>query len=240
MIDKSSPLPLYHQIVEKIKKQIEQGELMPGDTVQSEREYAEKYEISRMTVRQAITQLTNEGYLYRLKGVGTFVAERKIEQPLSGLTSFTEDMETRGMKPSSKIINFEIIPASASIASQLNMKEHSPVYEIQRIRLADNEPIALEHTYISANLVKGLTEEIVETSLYKYIESDSKLTIQNATQVIEASIANEQEAEYLNIKKGVPVLLIQRNTFLKDNQPFEVVRSSYRSDRYKFMINMER
>ncbi len=242
MIKKNSPIPIYYQIGEIIKDLIEKGELKPGDSLPAEREYAEKFQISRMTVRQAFTQLVNDGYLHRIQGKGTFVAERsgKIEQTLRGLTSFTEDMKVRGLKPESRLINFEIIPATKLIADQLGIQEYGPVYEIKRIRLADDEPMALETNYISANFIKGLTEKIVNQSLYSYIEDQLNLRIDHASQVIESSIANQLEADYLKIQSGAPVMLIQRNTFLKDGTPVEFVKSSYRADRYKFMIQMNR
>ncbi|MBZ5752621.1 GntR family transcriptional regulator [Metabacillus rhizolycopersici] len=242
MIKKDSPIPIYYQLEEIIKDLIEKGELKPGDSLPAEREYAEKFEISRMTVRQAFTQLVNDGYLYRIQGKGTFVAERKpkIEQALQGLTSFTEDMKARGMKPGSQLVQFEIIPATSLIANQLGIQEYGPVYEIKRIRLADDVPMALETNYISANFIKGLTEKIVNQSLYSYIENQLNLRIDHASQVIESSVADELEAEYLNIQPGAPVMLIQRNTFLKDGTPVEFVKSTYRADRYKFMIQMNR
>jgi len=240
MINKSSPIPIYYQIEEFIKELIENGELRPGDSLPPEREYAERYQISRMTVRQAFTQLVNEGYLYRMQGKGTFVAERKIEQPLQGLTSFTEDMKARGLEPGSQLIHFEIIPATKQIAGQLLIAEYGPVYEIKRIRMADSVPMAIETNYISANLVKGLTEQIVNKSLYAHIEGQLDLRIESASQIIESSIASQSEANYLKISKGAPVMLIQRNTFLKDNTPVEFVKSVYRADRYKFMIQMKR
>src|SRR5699024_385163 len=98
MIDKNSPIPIYYQLEEHIKKLIQDGELTPGDMLPSEREYGERYSISRMTVRQAITNLVNGRILYRVKGKGTFVMEQKMEQDLQGLTSFTEDMKARGLK----------------------------------------------------------------------------------------------------------------------------------------------
>jgi GntR family transcriptional regulator len=240
MINKKSPIPLYYQLEEHIKELIEEGELKPGDALPPEREYAEKYQISRMTVRQAFTQLVNNGYLYRIQGKGTFVADRRIEQALQGLTSFTEDMKARGLKPDSKLIVFEIIPATIQIANQLSITEYSPVYEIKRVRLADGVPMAIETNYISANLIKGLTEEIVNQSLYGYIEGQLNLQIDNASQVIESSVASQSEAKLLNINKSAPIMLIQRNTFLKDGTPVEFVKSVYRADRYKFMIQMKR
>ncbi|RFU63274.1 phosphonate metabolism transcriptional regulator PhnF [Bacillus sp. V59.32b] len=241
MINKNSPVPIYYQLQEQIKNMIEKGELTPGDLISSEREYAERYQISRMTIRQALTKLVDEGYLYRVKGKGTFVTERKIEQPLQGLTSFTEDMKARGMVPGNELLSFEIIPANNLIAGHLNIQEHGPVYEIKRIRLADDVPMALETTYIPANLIKGLTDEIMRhQSLYDYIEDQQHIKIDRGEQVIESSIADQMESQYLKIKKGSPILLIQRKSYLEDGTPIELVKSVYRADRYRFMINMKR
>ncbi|WP_112182039.1 MULTISPECIES: GntR family transcriptional regulator [Paraliobacillus] len=240
MIDKNSPVPIYHQLEQHIKQLIEKGDLKPGDMIPSEREYADKYNVSRMTIRQAIVNLVNERYLYRVKGKGTFIKEKKLEQSLQGLTSFSEDMKSRGMKASSKLISFEIIPADSKLANQLGIQEHGPVYEIKRIRLAEEEPMALERTYISANKVKGLTEEIVQQSLYEYMEEKLLLKIAKGTQEIEAAIVNNEEVEYLKIPEHSPIMLIQRATSLEDGTIVEVVKSSYRADRYKFMIELTR
>jgi GntR family transcriptional regulator len=240
MIDKNSPIPIYHQLEEFIKAQIESGELKPDETIPSERVYADMFQISRMTIRQALTNLVNDGYLYRQKGKGTFVNKKKVEQRLQGLTSFTEDMRERGFTPGSKLVSFEIIPASREIADRLKLAENTPVYEIKRVRLADNVPMALETTYLPANLVKGLTEDIINQSLYQYIEEKLSLVIYEATQQIEASSAKDQELRHLEIEKGSPVLLILRTSTLKDGTPFEFVKSAYRADRYKFVHTMQR
>ncbi|MBY6052247.1 GntR family transcriptional regulator [Cytobacillus firmus] len=240
MIDKQSPIPIYHQLEEYIKQLIENGKLKPDEAIPSEREYSEQYQISRMTVRQALNNLVNDGYLYRQKGRGTFVNKQKVEQKLQGLTSFTEDMKERGMVPSSRLISFEIIPAEPQLAKKLDIKENTPVYEIKRVRMADSLPMALETTYLPANLVKGLTEEIINKSLYQYIEEKLSLTIREATQQIEASIAKETEVNHLQVDPGSPVLLIARTSFLEDGTPFELVKSAYRADRYKFVHTMQR
>jgi len=240
MIDKNSPLPIYFQIEEQIKRKIENGEFQAHDALPSEREYAEQFEISRMTVRQAINNLVNDGYLYRQKGRGTFVADKKLEQQLNGLTSFTEDMKARGLNPSSKLLSFEIIPADKKIASELHISLYAPVYEIKRIRLADDVPMALETVYMSANLIKGLTEEIINLSLYQYVENYVKLKIDYATQTLESSIASELEVTHLAIPEHSPILFIQRHTFLIDGTPLEYVKSAYRADRYKFSIKISR
>lgn len=240
MINKQSPIPIYFQIEEHIKQLIEKGELKPGDAIPSERSYTETFQVSRMTVRQALSNLVQSGYLYRQKGKGTFVSERKIEQTLQGLTSFTEDMKARGMQPGSRLLGFNLVPASSTIAAKLKIAEHDPIYEIKRIRLANALPMAYETTYISANLVKGLTEEIVNQSLYHYIERELNMTIHHATQTIEAAIVGKDVMDELNLEKGAPVLLIQRHSFLANDQPLELVHSIYRADRYKFVIDMNR
>jgi GntR family transcriptional regulator len=240
MIDKSSPIPIYFQIEEQIKALIESGELKAGDSLPSERDYAEKYDISRMTVRHAINNLVNEGLIVRKKGKGTFIAEKKFEQRLQGLTSFSEDMKSKGFSPSNRLLFFEILPANEYIANQLEIKTHDPVYQVERIRLADNEPIALETTFISANLIHGLTEEVISQSLYHYIEEKLNLKIDYSNQVIESTAAGEKEATVLEIKKGAPILKIQRNSYLTNGLPFEIVKSAYRADRYKFSATIKR
>ncbi|MCM3594830.1 GntR family transcriptional regulator [Metabacillus idriensis] len=240
MIQKNSPLPIYYQLEEGIKEAIQQQQLMPGEMIPSEREYAEKYGISRMTVRQALSNLVNDGYLYRQRGKGTFVAHQKIEQPLQGLTSFSEDMRSRGLVPSTRVISFKEVEASIDLAAKLEVKAGAPLFELKRVRLADQLPMAYEMLYISKELAHGLTEEIAVNSIYDYVENKLGLKIQHGRQVLEASFARKTEAEMLEVAEGAPVLLIERRTTLDTNKPLEVVRSVYRADRYKFTIDMER
>lgn len=240
MINKNSPVPIYHQLEEFIKEQIEKGLLKEEDAIPSERELAERFEISRMTVRQAINNLVSDGYLQRKKGRGTFVTKKKVEQELQGMTSFTEDMLSRGMHPSNKLLSFEIIPADIKTAQDLKINETGQVYKIKRIRLADGSPMALETAYIPVGLVPGLTKENSNQSLYQYIEENLSLSISEARQEIEASIANSREAEALDIDEGEPILLIVRTAFLKDGTPFELVKSAFRADRYRFVHTMKR
>lgn len=240
MIDKNSPLPLYYQLEEHIKQTIQSEKLLPGDALPSERELSESLQISRMTVRQAITNLVNKGYLFREKGRGTFVSYQKFEQNLKGLTSFTEDMIARRLVPGNKLLHFEIFPAEQDVQALLSLEADELIYKIKRLRLANEEPIALETNYLPVKLVPGLTPEILEKSLYTYIEDKLHLKIGHATQTVESALVNEEDIKHLNVKKGMPVLLIQRETFLEDGTPLELVRSSYRADRYKFKIDIER
>jgi GntR family transcriptional regulator len=240
MINKNSPVPIYHQLEEYIKQQIENGSLEEESVIPSEREYAERFQISRMTVRQAINNLVSEGYLNRQKGRGTFVTKKKVEQELQGMTSFTEDMLSRGMNPSSILLSFQILPADKKTALALRIEETDSIYKIKRIRLADGAPMALETAYIPVEIVPGLTEENSNLSLYQYIEENLALSISEATQEIEASTADHLDAETLEIKFGDPILLIERISYLQGGIPFELVKSTFRADRYRFIHTMQR
>ncbi|ASK62715.1 phosphonate metabolism transcriptional regulator PhnF [Virgibacillus phasianinus] len=242
MIDKNSPLPIYYQLEEEIRLLIQTEKLSPGELLPSEREYAERYNISRMTVRQAINNLAAEGLLYRQKGRGTFVSEKKFEQDLQGLTSFSEDMRARGLTPSNKLLSFQTLHANERIAELLRLNKNDEVYEIKRIRYANESPVAVETIYTPKHLVGNLTDANVVESFYKYIETNLNLNISYGDQMIESVLANEFEIENLHVKAGDPVLLIQRITYLSDENatPLEYVKSAYRADKYKFKLQMRR
>jgi GntR family transcriptional regulator len=240
MIKKNSPVPIYFQIEQRIREKIDKKELKPGEMIPSEREFAEKFQISRMTVRQAITNLVNEGYLQRERGKGTFVAVKKFEKNVRGLTSFSEDMRSRGFEPGTQVLDFIIIEADSLIASNLQIEVGAKVYQIERLRLADQQPIAFEVFYMSEDLVPGLTREVAGHSIYQYVESEIGLHLTSGVQELEATTAHKREASALGIKVGAPVLYIQQITYLEGQQPLEFVKSFYRADRYKYKVEMVR
>ena len=240
LLDKQSPVPIYIQIEEYLKTQILQGDFVIGVAIPSERELTELFGVSRMTVRQSITNLVNEGLLYREKGRGTYVATPKIEQPLNGLTSFTEDMLSRGMKPSSKLISFKKIIPEKDIASELQLNEDEEVFVVKRIRYADDKPMAIERSYLPVKLVPELDLATIEGSLYSYIEQDKRLVISHATQCMEAVLVKKEDAELLQVYMPSAVLMIERISYLTKGIPFEIVRSAYRADRYKFISEIRR
>ncbi|MFT8316985.1 MAG: GntR family transcriptional regulator [Sporolactobacillus sp.] len=241
MIDRHSPVPVYYQIEQYIEELIDRQQLKIGERIPSERELTEQFQVSRMTVRQALADLVNAGALLRLKGKGTFVADRnKLEKKLSQIDGFTEDMLRRGMKPGSQLIAFEQIKANPKIAERLGlMPEEAAVFVIKRIRLADAQPMAIETTYIPCRLVSGLTEKMLSNrSLYDYLEQDQGFTIDRAEESLEAAIVTSDEARLLEVSPNSPVLLIERLTFTKDEKKIEFTKSLYRADRYKFMISL--
>ncbi|GAE32853.1 GntR family transcriptional regulator [Halalkalibacter hemicellulosilyticus] len=239
MINKNSPIPFYHQLEELIRHKIDTNELKEGDVIPSERALSEDYDVSRMTIRQALTNLVNEGLLTREKGKGTFVAKRKLEQPLMKLTSFSEDMKNRGLIPESRIIEFTEGVLSVSECKELQVPQKSVGYRINRLRLADNAPMAYEILVLPKVIFPQLSQESIHSSFYSYAE-ELGYQIDGATQTLEPSLAYEQESELLQIKKGSPVLLMKRVSRLADGRPFEYVKSIYRGDRYKFITELKR
>ncbi|ANU26373.1 GntR family transcriptional regulator [Planococcus versutus] len=240
MLDKQSPIPIYIQIEEQLKQQIQQGDFSIGMAIPSERELTERFGVSRMTVRQSITNLVNEGLLYREKGRGTFVASPKVEQPLNGLTSFTEDMLARGMVPSNKVITFEIRDPDADIVADLHLVEGEKVYFIERIRFADDKTMAIERTYLPVARFPALQSDLLKGSLYALIENNQQLKISHATQRMEAGLVKKEDAELLQISVPAAILMIERISYLAGDLPFELVRSTYRADRYKFTTDIQR
>ncbi len=239
-IDKKSPLPIYYQIQQIITEKIKSGELKPGDKIPSEHELCEQFGVSRMTIRQAINNLVKETQLYRKRGIGTFVQQTKVTQALEGLSSFTEDMKARGLNPSSKLISFAVKPASLYVAKHLGIEIESDIYEIQRIRLADNEPIAIERAYIPVYILPSLSVDTVQQSIYQYVETESGHKLIRAVQEIEATIVNEEDAKWLEIEEGAPILILEQCSYIEGDIPLEFVRCSYRADRYKFMTHVKR
>ena len=240
MIDKKSHVPIYIQIEEEIKRKIFLGEYKEGEAIPSERHLTEIFDVSRMTVRQSINNLVSSGLLYREKGRGTFVSSPKLEQSLNSLTSFTEDMLSRGYKPSSKIINFEKLIPPNEIAKDLLLDEGEEVYFVMRIRNADEIPMAIERTYIPVKLFPNLDEEKLDGSFYRLVEMDYGYKIGHAMQQLEAALVKKEDRKYLQLNETAVVLMMKRMSYLSDNRPFELVQSSYRADRYKFYNQIKR
>jgi len=240
-IDRGSPLPIYYQLKEALKQQIESGALKPHDRMPSERELEEAYHISRMTARRALAELEAEGYIYRVQGKGSFVAEPKVRQGLLWLTSFTEDTRGRGMRAGAKVLRAEVVK-DERVARRLGLDPAEEFVMLQRLRLADGKPMALETSYLRRHFCPGLEKyDFTDRSLYRTLQEEYGLRLGRAEQTVEAKVADEFEAELLGVKPGTPMLSMERITYLDDGQtPIEFVRSVYRGDRYKLYVELKR
>src|SRR5579859_919614 len=240
-IYRNSPIPLYHQLKEIMRARVQSGDWKPGSLIPSERELSESYGLSRMTARQAITDLVNEGVFYREQGKGTFVSQRKITQQLMSLTGFTDDMRARGQRPSAKVLSAAMAPADEGTAERLRITPGQPVFRLRRLRLADGEPLAIEVSQLNFKGCEKLVDEDLEqNSLYRLVETEYGLPLVEAEQELEAGLAGSEEAELLNIPVGSSVLFIRRTTYTDRNQPVEYAQSVYCGNKYTFYTRLKR
>lgn len=234
------PLPRYYQLKEIMRQKIREGEWQPGDLIPSERELGEQYRISRMTARQAITELVNEGLFYREQGKGTYVSHRKITQQLLHLTGFTEDMRARGQRPGTRVLSVQMNPADESVANRLRIAAGQPVLTLRRLRLADGEPLALEISHLNFPGCERLLEEDLEkNSLYKLLETKYGLSLFEAEQELEAGRAGEDVVELLKVPVGSAVLFTRRTTYIGGGQPIEYAQSIYLGNKYTFYTSLK-
>lgn len=241
-IDKNSPIPLYYQLKTIIAELIENEEYKPGEAIPTEKQFCEIHDISRMTVSKTINSLINEGLLYRERGKGTFVAKDKKKHRLSALLSFTEDMQKKGLQVETRLLSFERKAATKMLEKTLLLPDRNKdVYEIIRLRCCEDGPYALETVYLAAYLCDGLVAEMVDhSSLYEVLDKRFNCQINYAYQTIEPLLLSEYESKVLEVKAPALALLFSRHTYLKNDVPIEVTRAVYRSDRYKFEIELHR
>jgi GntR family transcriptional regulator len=240
-IDRKSHVPVYWQIKESILKEITSGNLKPGDKILSEPQLKEKYGVSRLTARSAVTELVNEGYLVRKQGYGTYIQKPRIENSQENFMGFKADMEDKGFTVRSEILETNEISVPEFMQTSMELDKEDKVYKIKRLRFANNEPIVIHESYIPSVFCPDLLfHDFGKESLYSVFSSRYKKIINNATEHLEAISADEETASYLGIKKGDPILFIQRISFIEDNTPFEYSRSWYRGDRYIFDVHLQR
>jgi len=239
-IEFNTAIPLYYQLKEIIRQQIEEKIFPLGSAIPTEQELQEKYKVSRSTVRQAISELVNEGCLVKKQGKGTFVSGvGKLKEELPKLLSFTEQMLARGIEPKARIISVQEISPPKRIIKALRLREKEKVLRIERLRLANEKVICILVSYLPLSLGVKLEDDFTG-SLYDLLEKKYGFTITKGDEIIEASAASRHEAQLLKIKEGSPVLCMNRVTYTSNNKPLELVEGTYRADRYKYSITLER
>ncbi len=239
-LDRNSWEPLYNQIAEQIRARVD-NELAPGAKIPSENELINEYNVSRNTVRLAIDKLIKQGLVYRVKGKGTFIIPDRMQFGLFRLTSFTEETRRRGMQPSSRLLNLIKIVPPARIGQALQLEVGQCVFLVERLRLADGIPMALNASYLPSHLCPTLAEEdLVNGSIYRVVEDKYRLQIGYANQTLKPIVASEMEARLLEVEAGSPLLLVEGVACLVDGTPIEYARLIYRGDRYEFPIKAVR
>lgn len=237
-LDKNSPIPLYYQLAEHLRAQIESGELKPGDQVAPEREMSEQAGISRMTVRQAIAYLVQQGVLLAQVGRGTFVAEPKLSFDAAHVLGFSERLMLHGMQIRSQVLEQTVLIAPPSVAARLQLKSHAKVIKVVRLRLHQALPLALETVYLPVALCPNLEkQDLQKQSLYKVLETKYRLRFEGVEQSVEAVIANDYEAELFGVQTCTPLILLEGVTYTVPNRATEFFKAVFRGDRFKMDIS---
>ena len=209
-----------------------------GEAIPSERLLSADLGVSRLTLRAALDDLVREGFLIRRRGSGTFVSEPKIAQELT-LTSFTEDMRRRGLKPASRTLELKVVPAGARLGRFLHVSPSEPIVVAKRLRLADHETMAIEALHVRASLVPGLSgRDLEEQSFYELLKEQYGVVVVGGTQTIEPTVTNEEESEALGVPLHSPAFLFERFSRSDQGEIVEYVHSIYRGDRYRLVTDL--
>lgn len=225
---------LYLQLARALRGLIEIGHLRNRETLPSERTLAQATGFSRVTVRKAFDELVRDGLIARRPGAGSYVT-RQFDQPMSVLVSFTGDMQRRGLKGRSILIEKAVTLPKPEELLKLGISPTDRVLRLSRVRLSNDEALAVEHAVVPASAVEP--DQIGE-SLYEALRLNGNRPVR-ALQRLSAAIADETEAAHLNIAPGSPILHIERHAFLANGRPIELTHSAYRGDRYDFIAELQ-
>jgi GntR family transcriptional regulator len=237
-------MPKYEQISNEIRKRIKDGVYSPDEPIPDELSLAQEFGCSRMTVKRALDVLVSEGLLYRKRGHGTFIVKSAIldgqvnvvSNETLGLTNLL-----KGRKVTSKIITFEVLFPPEDVATHLCIDTNTPVYHLIRLRNVDDEPYVIERTYMPTNLITGLNEKVLHSSIYNYITNELGLTIAGSHRKIRAAKPNKLDQMYLQCAPDDPVLELEQVGFLNNGIPFEYSFSRHRYDKFVFVtVNIRR
>ncbi|HZU67170.1 MAG TPA: GntR family transcriptional regulator [Ktedonobacteraceae bacterium] len=239
-LERSNPLPLYYQLKEVLRQQIRAGHLAPHTAIPSEPELVARYHVSRATVRQALTELVHEGLLYRQHGKGTFVCEPRVQQTVSELTSLSEELRKRGKKPGGLLLVSELVRGDETIRKSLQLTDEEQAIRLERLRAADDIPIAYEIDYLPyprASSIYQRAKEIADGSLYSLMASEG-LSPYIAEQIIMADRPSARAAELLKVQPDEPGLRIFCTTFDQTGMPIEYSETFFPGSRYETQVTL--
>lgn len=236
--------PKYYILKKVLEEKIENEEFPADEPIPSEWELMEMYQVSRITVRKAVDELVNEGYLHKIQGKGTYVKTDERSSNLFAITSCTEDVVRMGMKPTKKVMVAELVYANAKRAKALEITQEERVFMLGRILFADQEPLNYTVTFLPEKLFPGIDRHSFDReSLYQVLQEEYGVRLTKARRTIEAILARDEVAEYLDIEEGSPIILFRCVTYGIVNGkeiPVENFKCYYRTDKFKFYIDQVR
>jgi GntR family transcriptional regulator len=229
---------VHTQIEDWLAGAIAAGRIAPGDRLPAEQDLAAWFGVSRMTLRHALGELARRGLVTRTvgRGGGTFVAEPKLEQDLTTLAGFSEQLRRHGLTPGARVLAATEHPAGPATAAALLIAEDDPVYSVRRIRLADGKPLVLEHSLFPAAGFPGMLRCRLDGSLYELLEVRYGQRPHHARERLEPVTASVREAEALEVEEGSPLMLVERTAYSPTGQPLEFARDLFRGDRIRMVV----
>jgi GntR family transcriptional regulator len=231
--------PLYQIVVESILNQVNTGQLEPNERLPSENELCQIYSVGRNTIRRAISELVNDGVLRTVPGVGTFVVDTRLDKTAEYLFGFSQEMQFLGKKVTSQVLEATLIPADAFLSRRLQIQLGAEVVFLNRVRLMDEEPTAIERSYLPHELCPGILKyDFSVNSLYETLSTVYDKRPDHAEQVIEANLATPEVSELLGLTPPAVVFVFRRETRMASGQVVEYVDSELRADRFRFYTNL--
>lgn len=234
------PIPYYYQIEKILEESIKKNEYKVNDYLPSERELSKEFNVSKITIRKALSNLEFKGLIKKVKGKGSIVSDKKIEgRILNKMIGTFNDLVGMGFDVKNKILSNNILKPPAEVRSKLNIDLDEEVLQFERIRLIDNEPYQYSNSFIPIKLIPEFNIDlIINKSLYEVLEHDFSLKINRITRILEASIASALDAKMFKIKEGFPILIFENITYLAGNKPMEFSWNRIRGDLSKFQIDI--
>ena len=234
-------MPLYARVLEALRQDLAGGVWRPGDQMPTEPELIARFGVSRITVREALSELVHAGLLYRRSGKGTFVTQPKIVQELHALTGFVEDMVALGMRASARVVSIQRVPADATVAQNLELPQGRLVLRIERVRLGNEEPLSFDVTYLPPALGERVArEDLALHPIFALLEDKYGIPLGYADFRMHAATADARVARQLDVARGAPVLVIERMTYSENGTPLDYERLYYRGDRISYRTRLLR
>jgi DNA-binding GntR family transcriptional regulator len=235
-LDRSSPIPLYFQVARQIEAAIERGVLRPGQRLDNEIDLAGRYGLSRPTMRKAIEELVAMGLLVRKRGVGTQVVQGQVKRPVE-LSSLFDDLTASRQRPATRVLRCETAAADPGVATALGVATGTPVIALERLRLARDEPLAIMRNWLPTDLGELTADLLTTGGLYSLLRTCG-VHLRIANQRIGATTATAAQARLLALRRGAPLLTVERTTYDDTGRPVELGRHAYRADTYTFEITV--
>jgi len=240
-INKQSHIPFYAQLADILREIIQDS--LSGDETEflpSENELVSTYQVSRATVRQALSLLEREGLVHKVRGKGTYISKHRVRYPLTKLVATTEDMQRRGWKPGIEVLSFEEVDTHSPITESLQLDPDERLYELCRLRLGNGQPVGLQWAFLPVKICPRLIEHDLASSLTQVMEQQFGIIFWSAHEFLRARLPTEFESEHLQIPINLPLIYMERITFTPEGRSVEFLQSVWRSDKYEYEFSLTR